>query len=385
MARSTLQQQTKQFDALAQAYRCTVESTDGSGRYFTLNVHNRDFKVAQALDDGAHCLITSTPLNSEGWRQHAVQIGSGEWCPPAGSSMQLVRSGDERFDREFVVTERGVGLPGNWLDREVRSLVRQVFALPMKRPSLRAEAGRLAHHTPWHDNEITPRALEELMRRMGWLSHALDIAAMRDGDSGSSNGADAANVLGDDELADEVADKVALAAADRRNKFTLSRNLLSIGGDYTITDESGAKRYFAVGKLRVLAAMFSLQDADRKVLFTGREHVWNLDQKFDIARDGRRHATIIRQLVRGGTRIFGTPTYRYEVTLAGGDKMEATGVFTAHWTLRRRDMTVANVETDGHVSEISLACDARDVPLILTIVMAIVRLNPPARSASTTD
>lgn len=378
----------RNFDTLAQAYRCTVESTDGSGRYFTLNVHNRDFKVAISMDDGGHCLITSTPLNSEAWRQHTVQIAPGEWRPTAGTTMTQAHSGDERFDREFAVSEHGSGLPGDWLSREVRSLVRQVFALPMKRPSLLAGAGMLTHRTPWRDIEITPRMLEELMRRIGWLTHSLDMAAMRDGGNyrGNGGGSDATPApAANDEFSDEVADKGALTVEDRRIKYTLARNPISIGGDYTITDEAGTKRYFAVGKLRVLAAMFSLQDAGKKVLFTGREHVWNLDQKFDIEKDSRRHATLVRQVVSGGRKIFGTPTYRYEVTLAGGEKMEATGVFTSRWTLRRRDMTAANVETDGHVSEISLAGDTRDVPLILTIVMAIVRLNPPSRYASTTD
>ena len=382
------------FDSLAQAYRCAVVAKDKFERFFTLNVHNRDFKVTEFYSSGrgagnvastgvsGYYLITSTPLKSNAWQLHVVEIRKGAWRQPVASNMTQKRSDDERFDREFAVSELGDTLPEHWLDKEVRGLVRSFFALPMQPTALNVEAGILTHHVPYSGDAMTPRALEEMLRRLGWLAGALDRAAM--GQNIAATDTTDATEPDDESFADETAN----LAGNRRMKYTLAKNPLSIGGDYTITDESGAKVYSVVGKLRIFAAMFSLRDAQKNVLFAGREHMWNLDQKFVISRDDMLYATMLREMVTGHRKILGTPTYRYVVTLATGEKMEAnapSGAFTSHWKLRWRDATVADVETDGEVSEISLASDARDVPFVLTVVMAIVRLNRPSRSGSTTD
>lgn len=170
--------------------------------------------------------------------------------------------------------------------------------------------------------------------------------------------------------------------------YTLARYALSIGGDYTITDETGAKGYSVAGKFRIFAEAFSLRDAHINGLFTGCEQAWNLDQKFAISRDDMAYAMMLREMVSGYQKILGLATYRYVVTLATGEKSETNApnsAFTSHWKLRWRDATVADLETDGEVSEISLASDAHDVPFVLTVVMVVVRLNQPSRTGSTHD
>ena len=228
----------------------------------------------------------------------------------------------------------------------------------------------------------TSRALEEMLRRLGWLAAALDRAAL--GQTIAATDAEKTTAPHDENDADEWANPT----GDRRVKYTLTKNALSIGGDYTITDQSGTKVYLVAGKFRIFAEAFSLRDVHKNVLFTGREQAWNLDQKFVISRDDMAYATMLREMVSGHRNILGSATYRYVVTLATGEKLEANApnsAFTSHWKLRWRDATVADVETDGEVSEISLASDAHDVPFVLTVVMAVVRLNQPSRTGSTVD
>ena len=280
----------------------------------------------------------------------------------------------------------GDTLPEQWLNKEVRGLVRSFFALPMEPTALNVEAGVLTHHLRYRGDEMTPRALEEMLRRLGWLAGALDRAAAGRAVAAVDTFSSAAIAAELD--AENSAGEIASPVVDRGPQYTLAKNTLSIGGDYTITDESGATVHSVSGKLRIFFVAFSLRDAQKNVLFSGRERAWNLDQKFEISRDDMLFATMQREMVSGHRKILGTPTYRYVIALATGDKMEATaghGTFTGHWKLRWHDATVADVNTDGEVSEISFARDARDVPFFLTVVMAIVRLNPPSRSGSMTD
>ena len=398
VVRPTARRRATKFTSLAQAYRCAVESKGEFERLFTMNVHNRDFKVSECYSSGrgagnvasmgvsGYFLVTSTPLKSEAWQLHVVEIRKGEWRRPVASNMTQKRTGDEAFDREFAVSELGDTLPAHWLDKEARGLVRLFFALPMEPTALNVEAGVLTHHVPYRGDEMTPRALEEMLRRLGWLAGALDRAAAGRAvatiDPISS--AESADELDAENSAGETANPV----VDRGPQYTLTKNTLSIGGDYTITDESGATMYSVSGKLRIFFVAFSLRDAQKNVLLSGRERAWNLDQKFEISRNDMLFATMQREMVSGHRKILGTPIYRYVIALATGDKMEATaahGTFSGHWKLRWHDETVADVSTDGEVSKISFARDARDVPFFLTVVMAIVRLNPPSRSGSSTN
>ncbi len=165
-------------------------------------------------------------------------------------------------------------------------------------------------------------------------------------------------------------------AADR---YKLSKNFFSVGGDYTVNDASGAKVLAIDGKVR-FGANFSVQAPDGRELFTAREHVLNLDQKFEIERDGVLEATMLREIVSGHTRVFGTPDYRYVVSRRNGQTFEARGSFLTKWTLQLDGAIVARVDTDEHVSEIDLPAATDDGAFIFTVVMAIVRLNPPPRS-----
>lgn len=121
------------------------------------------------------------------------------------------------------------------------------------------------------------------------------------------------------------------------------------------------------------------------MLFSGREHVLNLDRRFDITRDGMPQATILRRLI-GRPRIALTATdYLFKIKRITGEKFEARGMFTNRWTLTQGDALIAAVETDGEVSEITLPAQPRDLPFVMTVIMAIIRLNPPAKASDPTD
>ena len=170
-------------------------------------------------------------------------------------------------------------------------------------------------------------------------------------------------------------------AADR---YMLSRNFFSLGGDYTVKDANGTTVLSIDGKVR-FGANFSVQTPDGRELFTGREHVLNLDHKFEIERDGVLEATLLREIVSGHRNVFSTPEYRYVVSRRNGQTFEARGSFLTRWTLQLDGAMVARVDTDGHVSEIDLTAATDDGAFVFSVVMAIVRLNPPPRSDSSAD
>lgn len=165
-------------------------------------------------------------------------------------------------------------------------------------------------------------------------------------------------------------------------RYVLSRDTISIGGDYTLKDAEGATVMTFNGKLR-FSAVFTAIDAQGRPLFTGREHLLNLDQRFEIEREGAAYATVRREWV-GAIRLAGSQDYRYVVSCRTGDHLETTGHVLTRWAIRRGDATVACVESDDHVHTVDLA-DADDAAFLMTIVMAVARLNKPPNVGSPAD
>ena len=166
-------------------------------------------------------------------------------------------------------------------------------------------------------------------------------------------------------------------------RYTLSRNTFSIGGDYTLADGDGATVMTFDGKLR-FAATFSALDAGGGTLFTGKEHVLNLDQRFEFERDGVPYATMLREMTSDPRKIIGSATYRYVVTLRTGDRLETAGYVLTRWTVARGPDLVARIESDGCVHTIELLDDGNG-PFVMTMVMAVARLNKPPNVGDQTD
>lgn len=140
----------------------------------------------------------------------------------------------------------------------------------------------------------------------------------------------------------------------------LSRDTISIGGDYTLRDPLGATVMTFDGKLR-FGAVFTAMDGQGRALFTGREHILNLDQRFEFERDGVAYAT-----------------------MQAGDRLETSGDVRSKWALRRGDATVARVQTDDYVHTVDLV-DSHDAAFVMSVVMAVARLNTPSNVGSPAD
>jgi uncharacterized protein YxjI len=166
-------------------------------------------------------------------------------------------------------------------------------------------------------------------------------------------------------------------------RYTLTRNTFSIGGDYTLADGAGATVMTFDGKLR-FAATFSAHDAGGRELFTGQEHVLDLAQRFEFERDGVPYATMLREMTSDPRQIVGSASYRYVVTLRTGDRLETTGYVRTQWTIQRGDATIARIETTDFDNVIDLV-DATDGPFVITVVMAVARLNKPSNVGDQTD
>lgn len=164
--------------------------------------------------------------------------------------------------------------------------------------------------------------------------------------------------------------------------YVLSRDTISIGGDYTLRDAEGATVMTFDGKLRI-GATFTAMDAQGRPLFTGREHVLNLDQQFEFERDGVAHATMRREFV-GKVRLTGSQPYRYVVTCRTGDGLETKGHVRTNWTIQRGATTIVRVESDGYVHTLDLI-DGGDAAFVMAVVMAVVRLNKPIGTGTPND
>lgn len=137
------------------------------------------------------------------------------------------------------------------------------------------------------------------------------------------------------------------------------------------------------GTLR-FAATFAVLAADGRELFTGKEHVLSLDQRFEFERDGVPCATMLREMTSDPGQILGSASYRYVATLRTGDRLTTAGYVLTRWTIARGGETIARIESDGYVHTIDLV-DGTDGAFVMAMVMAVARLDQPPEGASSTD
>jgi uncharacterized protein YxjI len=166
-------------------------------------------------------------------------------------------------------------------------------------------------------------------------------------------------------------------------RYILSRDTFSVGGDYTVVDHAGATVLAFDGKLR-FAATFVVLAPDGRELFTGKEHVFSLDRRFEFERDGAPYATLLREMTSDPGQILGSASYRYVATLRTGDRLETAGYVLTRWTIARGEETIARIESDGYVHTVDLV-DGADGAFVLAVVMAVARLNPPSGLDSRAD
>ena len=152
-------------------------------------------------------------------------------------------------------------------------------------------------------------------------------------------------------------------------KFVMKEDLLDIGEDFWIEDESGQKAYHVDGQVAG-RDKFVLEDASGREVATIKEKRLTVRDKMKIERDGDTIATVRRSVGWGD---------RFQIELEGGGELHAKGKIAS------REI---EIERDGHkVAEMSkkwfrirdsygVEIDGtEDVPLILAAVVAMEALG----------
>ncbi len=121
-------------------------------------------------------------------------------------------------------------------------------------------------------------------------------------------------------------------------RYTMKKDLISFGDDYTITDEHGRGAYAVDGKaFTVLREKFSFNDLQGREVAFIREKLISLTEAFEIVRNGKVAAVVKKDLIN----LF---RCGFTVDVPGPDDLEAQGNLLDHeYTFTRGSKTVATV------------------------------------------
>ena len=157
--------------------------------------------------------------------------------------------------------------------------------------------------------------------------------------------------------------------------YTIRKKLISIGRDYKIEDEQGNVVYQIDGKVR-FARTFSVADRERNLLFLVREKLLCIDALFLIKRNGQEIARVCRRSYRD------QPDVKFDIEIAGGRPMKATGTFFREEGIRITDSggvaSFIRKKEYTAVQEIySLYIESsEDQSLMIAIAMCIAEMAP---------
>jgi uncharacterized protein YxjI len=148
--------------------------------------------------------------------------------------------------------------------------------------------------------------------------------------------------------------------------FRMREKVMSLGDDYWIEDDRGAKVFKVDGKAARLRDTFVLQDAAGTDLATIREKKLTVRDTMTIELAGS-HATVRKRLL--GIRDH------YVIEVDGGDELQAHGNVVGHeYQIERDGMTVARVSKQWFSIRdtygVQLA-DGQDAALVLAIAVCV--------------
>jgi uncharacterized protein YxjI len=155
-------------------------------------------------------------------------------------------------------------------------------------------------------------------------------------------------------------------------RYTMREKLFSIGDDFWIENEEGAKAFKVNGKALRLRDTLVLESPSGEELFTIQEKKLSIRDKMEIERNGKTVATIKKALV--------TPLRdRYSIEVDGGTDLEAKGNIVDHeYEFKRNGDKVAEVSKrwfrirDSYGIEIA---PEQDDPLILACTVCIDQMD----------
>ena len=153
----------------------------------------------------------------------------------------------------------------------------------------------------------------------------------------------------------------------------MRKDLISIGGDFSIEDAEGNVAYDVDRKVR-FATTFVIKDREGRALVSAKEKLMALDGTIILTRDGATEATV--RTVGG---ISNPKSFRIE--LADGTSIEAQGRFFVddEYALVRDGQRFANVTQERYslreIYKINIA-RGEDEPLVLAMIASITLLVP---------
>jgi uncharacterized protein YxjI len=154
-------------------------------------------------------------------------------------------------------------------------------------------------------------------------------------------------------------------------KLVMRSDLMTIGDDYWIEDDSGRKVYHVDGKAMRMRDTWVLEDANGREMATIRERKLTLRDKFRIERDGKTLATVRRAAGWGD---------RFAVEVEDGKDLKAHGRLLEHeYKIERDGQLVAKVSKKWFRIRDSYGIaieGGEDEGLILASVVAIDALGP---------
>jgi hypothetical protein len=179
------------FEDLARALGIdAVREPDEFTQSFLMTVDGRTFEVRHEYrasrhrggSEGyrgptGHLLITSTPLSGERWEMHQVDIVPGGAPSLFGDAPH--KTGDEAFDRRFLVRQDGIPVRDTWLDQATRAAFGSFFDTPGATGPAWVQEQRLQHfiRAPWKG--IDGPVLRALLQKQAALADALERTARR--------------------------------------------------------------------------------------------------------------------------------------------------------------------------------------------------------------
>ena len=161
-------------------------------------------------------------------------------------------------------------------------------------------------------------------------------------------------------------------------RYLVRQRIISFAASFWITDEDGNEVYYVDGHALQFRKTFELTDRSGVVVAMIRQQPFRLRGTMVIERDGAVIATVRRA-------NFSPFRHRYEVTLADGTVLAATGNFSdLNWELAAPGRVVGRISRQWFKVRDTYGVEVEpgeDPALVIAIAVCIDRLREQARRA----
>jgi uncharacterized protein YxjI len=159
-------------------------------------------------------------------------------------------------------------------------------------------------------------------------------------------------------------------------RYLVRQRAFSFAASFWITDENGDEVFYVDGHALQLRKTFEMKDRSGAVVAVIRQQLFRLRGTMDIERDDAVLATVRRA-------NFSPFRHRYEVTLADGRVMEATGKFSdMSWELADGDRVAGRISRQWFKVRDTYGVEVepgQDAALVIAIAVCVDRLREQER------